>query len=1034
MKISEFSVKNYQFTLVIFLGVLALGIFSLINMPKGEDPEPVFPGFIVTTIYPGATPADIEEQVVDPMEKRFNELDNVKEIVADITDGLAVIRVEYLHGVNVEDKYQEVVREVSTIQKDLPAEVYRVDVRKITPADVNIFQVAIISEVASYTQLKEQAERLSDDLEKIKNLKNVDTWGFPEQQVRIELNTDKLSQQHIPVNAVIQALQTENLNIPGGNVNVSARKFNVKTSGNYKSVEEIRNTIIYAANGQVIRLKDLADVRMDYEQEKHLTRLNGHRAVFVTASQKEGQNIFAVRDQVLPVLESFEKTLPGNMDFYKIFDQSASVERRLGRFAKDFSIAILLVMITLLPLGMRSSLVVMISIPLSISIGLTLLNLLGYTLNQLSIVGLIVALGILVDDSIVVVENIERHLRMGYSKKQAAILATKQIGMAVLGCTATLILAFLPLIYLPESSGDFIRSLPMAVVTTILASLFVSLTIVPFLSSRILKEQHNPEGNLIYRGFKKLISMSYSRVLHSSLKRPWLTIVVAVALFAGAIALVPSVGFSLFPSSERPMFLVNIETPEGSNLFETNRVVKHVEEILSRQSEINSFASNIGRGNPRVYYNIIPNEGAENLGQVFVQMNPEAAEEKGDLIDALRDSFQYFPNAKIVVQNFEQGPPQEAPIAIRVFGENLDTLRAVAGQVEQLIAKTPGTIYVTNPLKTQKTDLAVHINKEKAAALGIPVAEIDRTVRMGIAGLDVGVFRDEEGEEYSMLVGTAKEGPAPSLDVFQRLYVNSLSGAAIPLHQVADVQFETSANVIRHYNKNRYVTITALVQSGYLTSNINSELQEKLADFHFPEGFTYKVAGEVESQEESFSGIGVIILITLFGLIGVLVLEFKTFKSTLIVLSVIPLGFIGAILMLLFTGNTLSFTAVIGLIALAGIEVKNSILLVDFTNQLREEGRGLNEAIQEAGEIRFVPIVLTSLTAIGGLIPLVLEYSPLYSPLALVIIGGLISSTLLSRLVTPVLYKLLPPKLEKEEEWNLPSAVAVTQPVHPDQP
>ncbi|MDX1941901.1 MAG: efflux RND transporter permease subunit [Saprospiraceae bacterium] len=1016
MKIAEFSVKNYQFTLVIFLGVLALGIFSLLSMPKGEDPEPVFPGFSVIVVYPGASPSDMEEQVVDPMEKRFNEFEDIDQIISDISDGIAIIRVEYEWGVDVDEKYQEVVREVGALQRDLPQEIYRIDVLKISPTDVNIFQMAIISETASYAQLEEEAEKLTTELEKIRSLKNVDTWGFPDQQVRVELNLEKMAQMRIPTNAVMNVLQTENLNIPGGNVNASTKKFNVKTSGNYKTLEEIENTVVYSGNGQAVYLKDIGTVRMDYQNETHLTRLNGHRAIFITVSQKAAQDIFAVNDEVQPVFDKFEAQLPKNMDFYKVFDQPTSVKNRLGRFAKDFAIAICLVLITLLPLGTRASLVVMISIPLSLSIGLTLLNLFGYTLNQLSIAGMIVALGILVDDSIVVVENIERYLRMGFTKRKAAIEATKQIGLAVLGCTATLVLAFLPLLYLPGNAGDFIRSLPMAVVSTVLASLAVSLTVVPFLSSRILSNHENPEGNFVFRAFKRGINASYAPLLKRALRYPIMTLVFAVLIFVGSLALIPAVGFSLFPASDRPMFLINVETPQGTNLYETDRVVRDVEKKLAEKELIKYYASNVGRGNPRVYYNVISNEEAENIGQIFIQLHEVELTEKEAFIDELRKEFKYYPNAKIVVQNFEQGPPIEAPIAIRVFGENLDTLRAVAAEIEDMIANTNGTIYVTNPLKTQKTDLAVNINKEKAAALGLPIAEIDRTVRMGIAGLDIGKFRNEAGDEYDILVTLPKAGKGQDMSVFDKLYVNNLAGTALPLRQVADVEFKTSTNTIRHFDKERYVTVTALVQTGYLTSEINAELTEKLANFDFPEGFSYKVAGEVESQEDSFAGIGIIILITVFGLFGVLILEFKTFKSTLIVLSVIPLGIIGAILILLFFGETLSFTATIGIIALAGIEVKNSILLVDFTNQLREQGRSLSEAIQEAGEIRFVPILLTSMTAIGGLIPLVIEYSPLYSPLALVLIGGLISSTLLSRLVTPVMYKLLPPKIEKDTD------------------
>jgi len=1015
MKITEFSVKNYQFTLIMFLGVFMLGVFSLLNMPKGEDPEPVFPGFIVVVVYPGASPSDVEEQVVDPIEKRFNEFENIDQITSDMSDGIAIIRVEYEFGVDVDEKYQEIIREIGSLQRDLPQDIYRIDVNKVSPTDVSIFQLAIISETASYAELEEQAERLKTELEKVRSLKNIDSWGFPEQQVRIELDLEKMAQLRIPTNNVLSILQSENVNIPGGNININTKKINVQTSGNYKSLEEIENTIVSAGNGQVIYLKEIADVRMDYQNETHIVRQNGHRAVLVTASQKAQQNIFAVGESVLPILKEFQLELPANMDFYKVFDQSQSVAQRMGRFAKDFGIAIALVLITLLPLGLRASLVVMISIPLSIAIGLVLLNLFGFTLNQLSIVGLIVALGILVDDSIVVVENIERYLRMGYSKRKAAVEATQQIGLAVVGCTATLVLAFLPLLYLPGNAGDFVRSLPMAVVTTVLASLLVSLTVVPFLSSRLLKEQHHPEGNLVFRAFKQVINASYAPLLRIALRFPWITILIAILLFAGTMTLIPSVGFSLFPESDRPMFLINIETPQGTNIYETNRVIQHVEEKLADKPLVKYYTSNVGRYNPRIYYNVLTNNESENIGQIFIQLHEVELAEKAAFIDELREEFKEYPNAKIRVQNFEQGPPVEAPIAIRILGENLDSLRAVAGQIEELIANTPGTIYVSNPLKTQKTDLAIKINKEKAAALGIPIAEIDRTVRMGIAGLDIGNYRTEDGDEYGITVTLPKSQKMPDWTVFDNIYINSLGGASVPLRQVADVQLKTSANTIRHIDKLRYVTITALVQTGFLTSNINAELTEKLAQFPFPNGISYRVAGEVESQEESFAGIGTIILITIFGLFGVLILEFKTFKSTLIVLSVIPLGMIGAILILLFSGQTLSFTATIGLIALAGIEVKNSILLVDFTNQLRRDGASLEEAIQKAGEIRFVPILLTSLTAIGGLLPLVIEYSPLYSPLALVLIGGLISSTLLSRLVTPVLYKLLPPRLDTDK-------------------
>ncbi len=1023
MKIAEFSVKNYQFTLIIFVLMIALGANSLINMPRGEDPEMVQPAFSIAVIYPGTSPVDMEKLVVDPIEKKINELEDVKKLITGVNDGLAVFRVEYKYGVDADEKYQEIVREMNALRGELPQDIFDIKILKFSSTDVAIFQVALVSETASYRELESHVERLEDELEKIKGLKGIATHGYPDQQVRVSLNIEKMALNHIPVNAVMGALQSENVNIPGGNVQVNTRKFNVKTSGDYKSVDEIKNTIVYSAYGKIVLLKDIATVEDGYEDRAHITRLNGRRAVLITANQKEGQNIFTVADQVNPVFENFSKTLPPHITLVKNFDQSAGVSKRLIQFSKDFLIAILLVSITLLPLGNRAALVVMISIPLSIFTGLFFLDMLGFTINQLSVVGLIVSLGILVDDSIVVIENIERYLRAGRTKMQASIEATKQIGLAVVGCTATLILAFLPLMFLPEAAGDFIRSLPMAVISTVLASLFVSLTIVPFLSSRLLKNHINPEGNIFLRAMKKVISGTYGKALHAALRHPVITLVFAFVLFIGSLALFPLVGFSLFPRSEKPQFLINIETPSSASLDETDRVARYVEGELSKIKEIKWYTANVGKGNPRIYYNEIQRNESTSYSQFFVQCTELSPEEKTALIDRLREKFLLFPNAQIKVKDFEQGPPLEAPVAIRIFGDNLDTLRSLSMKVESIIKKIPGSIYVENPLGTRQTDLKVKINKEKAGMLGIPISEIDKTVRLGIAGINIGKFTPGEGQdEVNINVSIPRQQELADYSVFEKLYVNSFNGTAIPLRQVATVEFETSPNLIRHYDKIRYATVTSFVKSGFLYDDVNNAAIKALDVFPFPPGYSYIAAGEIENRQESFGGLETIILITIFGFIAVLVLEFGNFKSTMIVLSVIPLGVIGSILMLLITGNPMSFVAVVGLIALVGIEVKNSILLVDFTNQLRERGVPLQEAIERAGEIRFVPIVLTSMTAIGGLIPLAIEGNPLYSPLALVLIGGLISSTLLSRLVTPVMYKLLPPRVvvTGEREGDIP--------------
>lgn len=1013
MRLTSFFVKNYQFTLVVFLMVVVVSVTTLFTMPRAEDPEINPPQFPIIVVYPGTSPRDMEELVVKPIEKKVSELENLKRITTKIDDGVAVINVEYKYNSNVESKYQELVREINAIRAELPQDIYKLEVNKISPTDVSVLQIALVSENASDERLKFYADNLKEQLEKIKSLKKVDYWGVPEQIIRVDLKLDKLARLKIPLNYVLGNLQSEAANIPGGSIRAGTKSFNVKTSGDYKSLEEIQNTVVFNGNGNIVYLKDVADVGFNYEEQKHITRINGHRCVLVTAAQKAGENITKTQKEYLPVIEAFAKKLPANIELVRHFDQADNVGRRLGGLGTDFLIAIGLVLITLLPLGSRSSLVVMIAIPLSLGIGIVLMNAMGYSLNQLSIVGLVVALGLLVDDSIVVVENIERWLRDGVSKNVAVIQATKQIGLAVLGCTATLVIAFLPLVFLPEAAGEFIRSLPMSVITSVIASMFVSLTIVPFLASKVLKTNHNPDGNIFLRGLKKLISGTYTRLLEVSLKRPVTTLLVGFALFGASLVLFKVIGFRLFPTSEKPQFLINVNMPLQSNLEATDKMARLVENELKLEKEVEYYITNTGKGNPRIYYNVIPENEKTDFAQFYVQLHNEVGPSaKRALIEKLRERFMKVAGAKIEVKDFEQGPPIEAPVAVRISGDNLDSLRVIAARTEQLLKTIPGAIYVTNEVSVLKSDIKLRINTDKARTLGILTADIDKTIRLAIAGVETGKYTDPEGEDYAIVVNAPKDKFA-TLNTLNNVFINNAAGTPVPLNQVAQLEFETSPSTIKHLDKKRFAVVTAFTDKGVLAQQVIKEFLEKAPQLNLPEGYQLKMAGEVESQEETFgSGFMTVIIATVFLFIIVLILEFRTFKSTLIVLSVIPLGVIGGVVMLWLTGNPMSFVAIVGFIGLAGIEVKNSILLVDFTNQLRAEGKGLDEAIKEAGELRFLPIVLTSLTAIGGLTPIALSSNPLISPLALVLIGGLISSTLLSRIITPVVYKLIPPKAE----------------------
>ena len=1017
MRLLEFPIRNRQFTLVVFAMLLALGVGSWFGIPKGEDPPLDFPTFTIVSAYPGASPEDIERLVVRKVEERLDELENVNRIESRIVDGVATTTIEFEFDQDADGKYDEVVREMNALRPDLPADLARFTVEKATTLDVAIAQIALVSRTMPYHELDRLAEDLTDRLSALPGVRTAERWGVPDRRVDVSVDLGRLARLGLPPGLVLQAIGGESVDLPAGAVEAGRRRLDVRTSGSYETLDQVRRTVVRTAGGQLVRVGDVADVAWGYADSTYRARYNGTRAVFITVTQGEDEVVQRVRDRVWSALGAFEQELPPSVTLARGFDQARNVSHRLGHLGKDFMIAIGLVLVTLLPLGLRAAGIVMVSIPLSLAMGITLLGLTGFTVNQLSIVGAVIALGLLVDDSIVVVENITRFVREGRSRFEAAVEATKQIGVAVVGATATLVLAFLPLLLLPGGPGMYIRSLPVAVIYTVVASLFVSLTIIPWLASFVLEPHGGDErdggggDNRVLRAFDRAIHATYAPVLDRALRHPVRTLVAAGVFVVASAALVPVVGFSLFPKAETPQFYVNVTAPEGASIEATDRAAHFAERVIGRRPEVRSIFTSVGHDNPRVYYNVVPRRDDPTVGQLFVLLDRYEPKRTPALLDNLRSELAAYPAAKLELREFENGPPIDAPIALRIVGPDLDTLRSLAARVEGVLEATPGAQFVNNPVRLQRTDLRVAIDRGKAGLLGIPTVEIDRTLRLGLAGVEAGVLREASGDERPVVVrlaGYVRPTPA-ALD---RIYLASSTGRLTPLRQVADVRFEAAVPEIQRVDREREVTVTSFVKSGYNTARVTRSALASLDSLSLPQGYRIEAAGEVESREESFGGIGRAVIVAVFLILAILVLEFRTFRSMWIVASVIPLGMMGGVLALFLSGNTLSFTSMIGFVALIGIEIKTSILLVDFTNQLRERGVGLEEAIRKAGEVRFLPIVLTTLTAVGGLTPLAVQGEALYAPLAWVIIGGLISSTILARIVTPVMYRLLAPALK----------------------
>ena len=1015
MNLTAFSLKHTRFTFVIFACIAALGLSSFLDIPRREDPLLNIPGAVVVVIFPGASAIEIERLVVRPLEDSVKELDDVRKMRAIVKDGVVVLTVDFNWSVSPDKVYDDVLRQVNKAKGSLPPGIHRIEVIRQTTLNTSTMQFAIVSPDASNARLEDIAENLRRRLESVRGVRTTERHALPSRQVRVTLDADRGSALRIPPLQVIGAIEAGSASIPGGTAEVGDRRFNIETSGAYRSLDEIRRTPVAGSGTAVVRLGDIAEVSWENEANEYFGRYNGQRAVFVTVAASGTVNLFDVKERAMVEVERIRATLPADVKIETAFDQTNNIRSRLSQLETDFLIAFALVLVTVFPLGFRASLLVLVSIPLSLAMGVMALQFLGHSLNQLSIVGFVIALGLLVDDSIVVVENIARFRRLGYAPVAAALAATNQIAVAVVGTTAALIFAFLPILLLPGGPGQFILPMPVAVVTTVLASMFVSLTIIPLLASRLLKGDEPEHGNAVLRTLDRLIHVSYRPLLHFCMQHRVLTLVLAAALTALAPLVVQQVGFSRFPNAGIPHCLIDIEAHEAASLAATDAITKQVEAILAATPEIANYSANIGRGNPQIYYNWTGQRQKSNVAAVMFSVKKYDGKTTPQVIEKLRAACAQIPGARVEIVEFENGPGTDAPIAVRLIGEDLGQMTAMAAQVTEVLKAHPGTESIANPLAALRMDFKVVVNEEAAALLGVTRLNIDRTVRLAFAGLNIARFRDTNGEEFNLQISLPR-GERATLENWQKISVPAASGAYVPIDQIARLEFSSVPPIIERFNRERSGLVRSQVRTGYNTGKVTAAVGEELAKLDWPPGVRWAFAGEVESQEESFGGMGKILLIAAFGIFAILVLEFGSFRGTLIVASVVPLGLIGGVTALWITGYSLSFTGAIGFIALIGMEIKNSILLVDFTNQLRAQGVPLKEAIERAGETRFLPIVLTTATALGALLPLAMQGSGLYSPLAIVIIGGLISSLLLSRVVTPIVYSLLPPAIPVTEE------------------
>lgn len=890
----------------------------------------------------------------------------------------------------------------------------------------------------SYRQLQRVAETLRDDLKQLPAVGRVQEIATPQEAVYLLFSVASVNGYRLAADEVIQAIAARNAVIPGGNFSSEGRNFPVRISGEFATEADMLDMIVgvtpppaSAAEGRAlpVYLRDLFEVRRGYADPipfrcDVLTRaapdepLEPRRAVVLGVEMKKGGAIGGFNGAVTRVVEELQPRLPDGVEILRLSDQPASVAKRLNLFMVVFAEAVLIVvLVALLLMEWRSALVVAAAIPLTVALTLGGMALWPVPLHQISIAGLIIALGMLVDDPVVASDAINRELAHGQPRARAAWLGPWKLRRAILFATIINVLAFLPLVLLPDDKGAFIVALPVVVTLALVSSRIVSMTFVPLLGYYLLRGQRGLEAGGERRAFPVLAQVDgalqrilprYRALLRRGLARPGRVVAVAAGLLGLSLLLAPWLGAQFFPPAERSQLLIDVQLPESASVSQTRRVCGEIAATLRGQTEVRSAALFIGGTAPRFYYNVVPGEPAAHLAQVLINTHRDT--DVPALLVRLRAALDRdIPGARCVVKQLEQGPPVETPIQIRLTGPDLDILRREADHVSAIL-RTHGGYKVHDDLGRRIPTLLIAVDQHRANLLAINNVQVGRLAQAAFSGLPVTELR--EGDHLIPVLARLRVEDRNEADRIRTLYVKTPAGALVPVENFATVTHAMEFPIIPRFNQSRTVTVKSFSAFEELPSAVLKRARATLRELPLPPGYRLEIAGEDRELRRSRAEMGRVMAISL-GLIALaMVLQFNSVTKSLVVMLTVPLGLIGALLGLAVTGSPLGFMALLGIVSLAGVIVSHIIVLSDFIEEARAEGRPLRPALVQAGLVRLRPVLVTVLATVGGLIPLSLRGGALWLPLTSVHIFGLLLATLLTLVVLPVLYHVFCARLK----------------------
>ncbi len=1024
MKLPEFSVKQPVATLMLFLAVIILGAFSLTRLPIDMLPDIEMPAVSILTFWPGASASDVETEVTTPIEDQASMVNNLDTLTSKSLDNLSLVSCKFEWGTDLEEATNDIRDKLELAKKKLPDDAEKPVIFKFSSASIPILVMTVTGNT-TWPRLYHLTEKnIADELKRVPGVGAVQLYGGMKRQINVHFDLQKINGYHLNLLQIKQVLAAENLNLPAGSIKSGTQEYFVRVPARYMDIDEIKNTVVGYFNGRPVYLKDVAEVEDAYKEQTINGWADGEKAIVLILQKQAGKNTIKVARDAKEKLQEIEKNLPADVKINTAMDTSENVLRSIKTLQDELlRIALIVIIVTLLFLRrVKAAAIIALTIPFSLIIAFIPLSLFGHTLNLISLMSLAIACGLVVDDGIVALENITRHLERGGRPKTSAIYGAGEVGMAMTASTMTIVVVFVPLMFVGGITGILFKELGFVMVVTLLASLFTSLSMTPMLSAKWLgtgnKEPAEKEsfGSKFYVTTEKyLVSLenAYGRVLTWALSHKKIVITLAVLIFASSLTLIPFIGTSFIPDMDSGDVNIEFRLPEGTRIEETNKVIEKTLQIIGKivkpEESRHSYAFD-GQSEEGFGAAMGMDEGP-NVGTIGFKLVDKDKRERSanDIASKLRAQLERIPGisrmkvtATSPLSSLMMGGGK--PIVIEVTGPDLNTNLKAAAQVKKFVQEVPGTADVSLSQKDPRPELWVEVDREKAASFGLNIAMIAGTVRNYFYGDKSTEFRDA-GDSFDIFTRLS-ELDKNKLENLPEVPIFTPDGRMIKLKNIAEIKSGEGPVEIERKNRQRIVKVEA-DKYGRSLGEITSDIKEALKNMDIPPGVSVSFGGEVEEQQKSFKDLSLMLVLGIVLIYMVMASLYGNFRDPLIVMFSVPFALTGVFYAFYLTGTTLSLISFMGIIMLAGIAVKNAIILLDYTHLMQNRGQPLREAITNAGRNRLRPILMTSTATFFGMLPLAISRgvgSEMWNPLGITMMGGLVVSTLVTLVLIPTVY------------------------------